>query len=776
MSWPRGSLFAALLVLSIPLASADTITVDTTTDDYADNSLCSLREAVEYFNLDKPVDGFQGCKPSATSGADTISIPADESPYLIGADRGAIFIRRSLTLTGGGMQGADKSVLKVEGAHRAFVISSVRTIADPACYASSTCSPAGAPVLDPASDTSSGHYLTTTTTPTFKGTVTGMALPLTVRVQVRLYDKPAWAPSDAEPVMIGSADADTTTGEWAIVAESDLAEGMHNISFTLTASSDDDDESEEGDQSPVTQLGIRAADDPALTITFSQMEIQGCNIEGSLTDCANAVDGTVTTTSANGLVYSYPLTGTAGKGGIFYSDETLGMTSVNIHDGIASSQGGAVYAASHSVTTFMTSRLAGNKAASGGAIYAEKNAVIISKSVLTDNTASAGAIVQVASADLVDGSTDATTVSDSTISGNHGLALSFRKGALVSGSTIVLNDAGLDFNGEKVSVYASILAGNPDKFPAAATPTDCQNLPATADIDFRFSLGFLGGGCDDAPSGLTFLRNGDVSVPEEKLMASVELVQVDGEEKKKCVGFNDANYPAFKGMGLLCPLMTRSVDDATEYHMPRLLGAYSEKSDSPIVGKGSDISVSVCSASDQRAKNRHSICDIGAVEIQPVVESVRSGDAISYGDTHTEALDSELEDEELFVPTALNGSGSCPDFAPTLAEDKLKPGCPWITSPPTKGTVVFNNDGTYTYTPGSDFHGYDRFSFRVVTTLSKLMNSTDDSQSRLVDAQIIVEPRHGISSYSTAGVADLWELLLLMGLGGVVGLGRRGQK
>lgn len=767
MSWPRGSLFTALLVLSIPLASADTITVNTTTDDYADNSLCSLREAVEYFNLDKPVSGFQGCKTDSSSGADTVSVPANSAAYQINADtlggteRDAIFIRRNLTITGGGMRGDEKTWIQVNGPHRAFIISSVRTIAPPACATSGNCkSTSTAPDLD-ATSNSNGNYLITVDTPTFTGQV-----PVPVgssNVQVTLYDKATVAGPDAEPVMIGTALADNASGNWTIVSTA-LAEGLHNVTYTVTV-----DDNDEGEHSAATQFAVQAADDPALIVSLSQMEIQGC--DG--TDCANAINTAVTplsSTSANGLVYTYPLTIIQGKGGIIYSNETLDMAGVTIHGGVASLQGGAVYSAADAVVGLSGSKFNANRAPDGAAIYAEKNAVFISQSLITDNTPTTGAVISMASDTLPAAITEASIIEVSTISGNQGLALSLRKGAVVSASTIVNNAVGgVHFNNAVVSVYNTILAGNPDA--ATTSATDCIQ---SANVDFAFSLGLVGGGCGatSAPAVLTLLRNNDVSFPREKLFASLDAAG-------KCQGYQStsAATAAFQGMGLLCPLAERSDDDVTAYHMPRLLPVYTAASDSPIVSKGADGSTTTqCSSTDQRSKPRRSICDIGAVELQPVNEAVISGDAITYGQTYSEALDSELGDEELFVPTAITGAGSCPAFALTANEDKMKPGCPWITTAPTKGTVVFNPDGTYTYRPSSRFHGFDRFSFRVVTNLSKL-NSTFDSQSRIVNAQVIVEPSHGLTGYTTSGSADLWLLLALAGLGGAAArAGRRGQK
>ncbi|MDQ8037643.1 MAG: CSLREA domain-containing protein [Pedobacter sp.] len=777
MSWPRGSLFTALLVLSIPLASADTITVNTTTDDYADNSLCSLREAVEYFNLDKPVAGFQGCKTDST-GSDTISVPANTKPYEItattmsGTERDSLFIRRSVAITGGAMSGDEKTLIQVKGPHRAFIVSSGDRVANPiTCGTAPACGRlAGGPELDSASDTgaSSTDYLTPVATPTFKGhytvpagtCVTSASTPCSV--QITLYDRPVVkGDSDVEPVSVGSAIVDSATGNWSVVT-STLAEGVHEITFTATV-----DNGEEGEHSAATYLGVYEADDPTLVVALSQMEIQGCGEAECAIDTATTP---MQSNSANGLVYTYPLILATGKGGIIYNNETLDMTSVAIHGGVASAEGGAVYSDANGAVTLTSSKISENKAADGAAVYAKLNTVFISQSLVTENVpGSAGAVITVADDAGRPSSTARSLITNTTISGNLGVALSLRAGATINASTIVNNKildsnglviggGGLNFNGEKVSVYNTILAGNPDNFPAAATATDCLNLPTSTSDIFLFSVGMQGGGCG-TPPGLTLLQN----IAKEKLFASLDA-------SGKCVGFQPTSsaQAAFKGMGLLCPLAVRSDDDVTAYHMPRLLGSYSDAAESKIVGKGADGSSTTvgCASSDQRGKERRSICDVGAVELQPVTGAVLSGNAITYGQTYSEALDSELGDEELFVPET---ASSCPAFALTSTTDRnnLIPGCPWITIAPTKGTVVFNLDGTYTYRPNSNFHGFDRFSFRVVTNLSKL-NSTPDSQSRLVNAQIIMEPSHGLSAYSTSGSGDLWFLLALLSLGGVV--------
>lgn len=777
MSWPRGSLVTALLVLSIPLASADTITVNTTTDDYADNSLCSLREAVEYFNLDRPKNGFQGCKTDASSNASIITLPANESSYKIGTrviagvDYGALFVRRGLTISGAGTSGDAKTWIQVQGPHRAFIVSAERTIQAPACNLAGNCSPAGAPELDPASDTDGAgnpdnDFLTPDTTPTFHGVLSPLP---SGTVRVTLYRRLANAEADSEPVTVGTALVDAG-GNWSVTAVSPFVEGLHRVTYTVTV-----DSGEEGAESPATQLAVYNDADETVTLSLSNLELQGC---GEASGCANTVDTTPAPSSSyNGLVYDYPLSGTAGKGGAIYSNARLEFTAVIIHDGVADGGlGGAIYAAQKGFVGLSAITLKNNAAADGAAVYAEKNSVFISQSLLTENT-SAGAVVAVASPDVVASSTEGKSqIVNSTFSGNDAVALSLRAGSVVNSSTIVLNAGGIRFNNAKVSVYNTILAGNPDNFPAAASPTDCLLL--SSDLDFQFSLGMTGGGCGNSTPGLSLISNNVPGQAGQKLMASNTAQGV-------CTGYvlEAGDAVEFEGMGLLCPLAVRDDEEKTASHLPRLLGHYTSLANSPIVGKGSNLvsGVSACPGTDQRAMKRQEradICDIGAVELQAVASAVRSGNVISYGQTYTEALDSELDDEQLFVPTALTGQGSCPAFALTnrdpVTGDALKPGCPWITIPPTKGTVVFNADGTYTYRPSSNFHGFDTFSFRVVTTLSKL-NGAFDSQSRVVNAKIIVEPASGISSYTASGAIDFWMLLSLAGLG-LAGLQQAGRR
>lgn len=756
MSWPRGSLFAALLTLSIPQAYADAVIVNTTTDDNASNSLCSLREAVEYFNQGKPDAGWQGCKRDGeASEVDSVSIPADKNPYLI--ENSAIDVRVALSISGAGIKGDTLTHIKVNGAHRAFVIDSSPTYLPPACAASASCQSANSPQLDPASDTgtSATDWLTPDSSPVFNGTapapsVTGYT------VKVILYSQIHGA---TEPTVVGSGLADVSTNVWKISPSSALDIGEHSITYT-TQQLDANGEAVGSESAHSDKTTLRIYTEPSvLAVSLSSLELEGCGAA----DCADDVDVSVSYVypGIRGLEFTRNLTGTVGKGGIIYSTESLGLATVVVHGGAAANTGGAIHAAGSGVrVSLQSSTLRDNESVKGGAIYAgtgtsitvesstlrentalngaalylENNGLALATSLVTENVVSTGgsAVIEVAS------TTAATTggnssIENTTVTGNTGLAFSLRTGR-INTSTIVLNSGGgLDFNATNVGVHNTILAGN--------TGNDCSNLPGTTNV--TFSLVTTSGGCPATGTGMQVISN--AAGTDQQLMATLDAG-----------GFCSSEF------GLLCPL---SAGDEQEnflpYHLPRLLSSYTALSQSFIINKGfSSTSGVSCPAADQRGKTR-SNCDIGAIEVQALAGTVRSGGAVSYYLTYIGSLRQNLGDEELLDPS------QCPGTAPANAVpgsyNPNAPGCPWLETSPPRGAVVFNDDATYSYTPYSPFHGFDSFSFRVTTTLSRL-NIENIHKSRPVLAKVIVEPTRGISE-SSLGAFGAGPLVLLVLLG-----------
>lgn len=797
----RASLSFALLALLSPWACADTLTVNTTTDDFQANSLCSLREAVEYFNRGRPEGGFQGCvAPGSDSGA-VIILPAKATPYRI--EGSAITVRTGLALNGDGRSGdGDITHIEVGGRHRAFVINHNPQWVPPGCPGGCASSPAGAtaPTFDlaPASDSGTvGDYLTTVSFPDVVGTLPAESAPFVASSYVvRIYRIPA----QGNPVEVGRTKVAfaATPMNWTARAAL-LTTGVFDLGYTLQpVDAGDLPLGAESDLALSPRLRVAVFADPArLAVRFSQMLISGgCQAEAAI-DCATAVDDDTVVVNdpaaagsydATSLSYRNGLTLTAGRGGVIYSNERLVLSDVLVRYGQANDRGGAIYLTADGGLNMDESELRENRAVRGAAVFSEANAVMLSTSLLTANDvvamtgpgglpvadpAGPGAVLEIASA-TVPNELDASVVSNTTLSGNGGRALSLRAGARVSSATIVLNSGGgIDFNGENVGVHATILANN--------AGDDCRALPGTVDMDYSLVLAAAAGGTCPATGNRTITDTPD---SPDQLMAGL----VDG----KCAG----------PWGLLCPLADEG--GSTFVHLPRVLEYYL---DVP-AGLGASYIINQaagsthCSSIDQRGEPRIAGgCDIGAVEVQALRGgSAPTGGVIAYGQIYTQAISMDLGDEDLLTaarceqlfPPQFDADGRrfppaslAPDPSRVVADSyrvrnpanpadtvTTAAGCPWVEKAPTRGRVTFSVEGDYTYAPTSTFHGFDRFDFRVVTTLSAL-NVLPADRSRLMKGMVIVEPSVPMTSDKLGGAPDLWTLLLLA----IAGLGwRRGGK
>ncbi|HEX4869295.1 MAG TPA: choice-of-anchor Q domain-containing protein [Moraxellaceae bacterium] len=786
MSWTRESLFAAILALSAPWAAADSLTVNTTTDDYSGNSLCSLREAVEYFNRGKPENGFQGCKSTANDSYAFITLPADKKPYLI--EDGPITIRTTLSISGEGRTGDAITTVQVVGAHRAFVINHNPQYLPPRCATTAPGCATSPATFDLADDSDLGtadDYLTTLHALQFNGVLPGVTPtppatdPPAYNYVVRVYDNP----ETGDPVLVGQTVVPYSSAPipWQVTTYYLQDDKVHHFSYTLQVV-DPATSTEIVPQGPQSAARVQVAlyTEPArIDVQFNRMIIKGgcataAGCAGNVDDNTNIINDPASGNAAYDeyeLSYTNGLTSTAGNGGVIFSGDHLTLSDVLLQDGEAT-KGGGIYLGTDGVAAINTSELRANRADAGAAIYAERNVVDLETSLLTANVinvpAGSGAVLEVADATRPTAIAP-TALINVTISGNTGRALSLREDARVNASTIVLNTGGgLDFNGEDVVVYNTILAGN-------TTNGDCENLPGTPTMEFNLVL-----------SPGTCPTTGNQTVDDQagtpgQLMATL----VNG----KCAS----------DFGLLCPLSDRG--GPTFVHMPHVLPGYGADplllDASPLINKGADSigsSGNSCPSTDQRGKERVVYaCDIGAVEMQGVgaSEITLSGDVIKYGQTHTQYLGDDLADEEL-LPAVLCPTGVMltlpPATAaslyppPSLAPDPTRvvggtyradvPGCPWVERSPTRGTVTFDTDGNYIYRPSGDFHGFDTFDMRVVTSLSMLYTLPAD-RSHVVAARVIVEPDTTMASDKLGGAIDGAGLLLLA----LLGLGwRRGDQ
>lgn len=774
MSWPRERLFAAILALSAPWAVADTITVNTTRDDFANNKLCSLREAVEYFNRGKPEGGFQGCEAPSSDASVVITLPDDPDPYLIEDSAITIRVPQAVAINGLGRSGDPKTVIQVQGAHRAFIVNHNPQYVKPACAfpVSPTCasSPATFDLEDASDSGNQDDYLTTVTAPKVIGQLparTESPLPLH-SYMVRVYAIPA----EGDPVEVGKVKVPfaNTPIDWT--APLILPPGkVYHLRYTTQVVDTANNFAIE-DESPLSTetLTVAVYTPPERNLVrFTLMEIRGgC---ASLTDCATpADDNTVVVNDPQAagydqfsLSYTNGLSGTAGNGGVFFTNEELSLFDVLVRDGEAE-RGGGIYVSANGELVLEESELVANRADEGAAVYAAASSLSIGASLFRENVLSApagsAAVVQVASATIPSGA-PGVLVQRSTFSGNTGRALSLF-GGLVNGATIVLNSGGgIDFNSTAASVYNSILAGN-------AAGQDCEQLPGSAPLAVlqnNLVLDTAIGGCPE--SGNQHVDNQADTVGQ--LMATL----VDG----KCAS----------RFGLLCPLASRGGE--TDVHMPRILDDYVALSDSPVLGKGSTFiggtEPGACTSTDQRGETRSGTrCDIGAVEYLAVAQgrATNSNGSMTYADPFfSKYLGDGLADETLLSASncpagiTLNLTGVDALYPPDeLAPDPSRvlpdsyrqdvAGCPWVEEAPSRGAVTFASEGNYLYTPRRDFHGFDRFRMRVVTTLSRL-NDQPALRSRLVSAQVVVEPDTTMQSSKLSGSVDSWGLLLLGLLG-----------
>ena len=322
------------------------------------------------------------------------------------------------------------------------------------------------------------------------------------------------------------------------------------------------------------------------------------------------------------------------NGGIFFNKETLTINKSIISGGHASELGGAIYNAQYAIFSGSDLLFKHNTANDGAAIYSEHTAIFISSSLFTSNTA-LNSIVTVANQTSPVRQSDYPSIINSTISGNTGTAISSRNSLTLKNLTVVLNSNGINFNNEPPFLYNSIVAANTQKdcLNVGVISTNAQNITYVAHNVYQT-------GCELTS---TFTDVNFYNPNHQKLASTVKII-ADTDVNGKKTGEKCAAPPA---QGLLCPLSDNG--GLTNTHKPRLLIEYKSLSDSPIVNKGfiSTISYSKCPDLDQRAKLRTS-CDIGAVELQGLIASTQGQD-ITFGQKAIFDIFEKIGDGELLL-------------------------------------------------------------------------------------------------------------------------------
>lgn len=793
----RASLAVIALASLASWACAETLTVNTTTDDNQANDLCSLREAVEYFNLGRPADGHQGCK-AEEGGGNVIELPAKDEPYRI--EGSAIVVRTGITINGEGRKEAGSITrIQVIGRHRAFIVHDDPQYLAPKCSADDDCAsrPLGSATLptfdlDTASDTAvyagtTSDYLTDLALPEVRGRLAGITrVPLPANSYlVRVFQV---APP-AEPVEVGRTTVAFSASDMDWSARLILpSTGIVNLRYTLqeiNVAGTEIGEPTGIDDSPALRFALVAP--PArILLRLTKLVLSG-GCEALTADvCATPANDTTTIINnpagagydAAKLSYRYALSGTDDNGGIIFSTEKVALSDVLVEHGQAVN-GGALYSAADGGVEIDSSELRENRAVHGAAVFAEGNSVKVTTSLLTENdvllvtggipavdASAGGAIIEVATA-TVPAELPTTTIHNTTFSANRGIALSLRTGGVVNGTTIVSNDGGgIQFNSQVAGVFNTILVLNG---PVDGS-RDCLGLPGSPSLANNLLLST--GSCPTAGN----VPTDNQANTDRQLMATL-------------VGGRCASQ-----WGLLCPLADHG--GATFVHRPRVLESYLDTplglGASLIINRGDNSasgSVADCLSTDQRGESRpDENCSIGAVELQTVEgEPTSTGGVIKQGDTWTRLASLDLGDEEfltaarceqMFPPRIVSGRRYppvtlAPDISRVVADSYAvrdpgnladtvvtAAGCPWIERPAERGVVTFSPGGEYNYRPTSTFHGLDRFDFRAVTTVSAL-NVLPADRSRLLKGRVIVEPGAGLSSDKVGGVFDLWGIMLL---------------
>jgi len=429
------------------------------------------------------------------------------------------------------------------------------------------------------------------------------------------------------------------------------------------------------------------------------------------------------------------------NGGLFFNKEELIINNSIISGGHASELGGAIYNAKNAIFVGSGLLFKNNQASDGAAIYSEQTAIFLSSSLFTSNTA-LSSIVTVANQTSPVRQSDYPSIINSTFSGNTGTAISSRSSLTLKNLTIVLNSNGINFNNEPPFLYSSIVAGNIQKdcLNVGAISSDKQNITYVAHNVYQT-------GCELTS---TFTDVNFYNPNHQKLASTVKIL-ADTDINGKKTGDKCAAPPA---QGLLCPLSDNG--GLTNTHKPRLLVEYKSLSDSPIVNKGflSTIAYSKCPDLDQRARTRTS-CDIGAVELQGLIASTQGQD-ITYGQKAIFDIFEKIGDGELLPAeqcTAMFGS----------IVDGYKDGCLRLLNFPTKGVVNFDNQNHQVIynTTLPDFHGFDKFSYLMTTTISRFSDARNDQEVK-IDVKVVSDPATPLSSKSLdTGTTSIFSLLML---------------
>lgn len=453
------------------------------------------------------------------------------------------------------------------------------------------------------------------------------------------------------------------------------------------------------------------------TTAIPSVTITGVDLKG----CGNSVCGT--------------------NGGVIFNKGALTISTSRIYNGFAN-LGGGIYNENTGTVNATTIELKDNTAQQGAAIYSRVAATQIKQSLVRDNTIAnatqPGFAIYTQTIDPTLKSFT-TQVLSSTIYNNQANAINIVPGVFVDSATIIGNQGGVTLNASIDSALANSIIGNNNGADCTFAAGD---LTPINNVVYTNSCGSAAG----TTSQNTLLSN----TGTETLVAA----DTSGNGSGTCALPPDN--------GLLCPFRTYA-GQFTGYLLPRLVPAPGATlASSPIINKGFNNGVGQACAGDQRGLTR-TLCDVGAIELTiPGGNSQTNGEDILYGDVAKIDLSPVVGDGQL-IPAAL--CTSLFGAAPASQGGVWMDGCIVYTSAPIKGSAAFSAaTDMLTYTPASNWHGFDKFMYTMATTTSFFSDANNDKTIAMTTT-IVQSPPTGITSKTVgAGGIGIFAVFGLMGL------------